>query len=197
MIKRIFLIIALSFTFQWVTAQIVSDEQVVRMIMTEKQRGADETSIARMLLQKGATPAQLRRIKEKYAQEQNGLGAVDLTGKETKTERLRGGKKTEGDFMLSKDDVPGGDELKKDVQKELSFLDLDSVVYYNNQLKELEKVSNDYVLLIEDIKKQIINVLNFDLGILDKTHLKELDSEFQLITSENMQLLKNKQSLTK
>ena len=136
MIKRIFLIIALSFTFQWVTAQIVSDEQVVRMIMTEKQRGADETSIARMLLQKGATPAQLRRIKEKYAQEQNGLGAVDLTGKETKTERLRGGKKTEGDFMLSKDDVPGGDELKKDVQKELSFLDLDSVVYYNNQLKE-------------------------------------------------------------
>ncbi len=136
MIKRIFLIIALSFTFQWVTAQIVSDEQVMRMIMTEKQRGADETSIARMLLQKGATPAQLRRIKEKYAQEQNGLGAVDLTGKETKTERLRGGKKTEGDFMVSKDDVPGGDELKKDVQKELSFLDLDSVVYYNNQLKE-------------------------------------------------------------
>ena len=136
MIKRIFLIIALSFTFQWVTAQIVSDEQVVRMIMTEKQRGADETSIARMLLQKGATPAQLRRIKEKYAQEQKGLGAVDLTGKETKTERLRGGKKTEGDFMVSKDDVPGGDELKKDVQKELSFLDLDSVVYYNNQLKE-------------------------------------------------------------
>ena len=136
MIKRIFLIIALSFTFQWVTAQIVSDEQVMRMIMTEKQRGADETSIARMLLQKGATPAQLRRIKEKYAQEQKGLGAVDLTGKETKTERLRGGKKTEGDFMVSKDDVPGGDELKKDVQKELSFLDLDSVVYYNNQLKE-------------------------------------------------------------
>ena len=130
------MIIALSFTFQWVTAQIVSDEQVMRMIMTEKQRGADETSIARMLLQKGATPAQLRRIKEKYAQEQKGLGAVDLTGKETKTERLRGGKKTEGDFMVSKDDVPGGDELKKDVQKELSFLDLDSVVYYNNQLKE-------------------------------------------------------------
>ena len=139
MIKRIFLIIALSFTFQWVTAQIVSDEQVMRMILTEKERGADEASIARTLLQKGATPAQLRRIKDKYAQEQRGMGAVDLTGKETKTERLRGGKdkkKINANYAVLRDETTDGKELETGIQKEISFLDIDSVVYYQNLLKE-------------------------------------------------------------
>ena len=80
MIKKILLTVALSFSFQWVAAQTLSDEQVVKIIMTEKEHGLDEAGIARKLLQKGATPAQIRRIKEKYEQEQNALGAVDLTG---------------------------------------------------------------------------------------------------------------------
>ena len=89
MIKKIIFAIALSFSLQWVTAQTVSDDQVVRIIMAEKERGADEADIARKLLQQGATPAQIRRIKEKYEQEQNGLGAVDIVGKGEKNSRLR------------------------------------------------------------------------------------------------------------
>lgn len=82
-------------------------------------------------------------------------------------------------------------EISESIKKSLFEVFDDT---YDNQIKELKKISDDYVLLIEDIKKQITSILNFDLGILDKTHLKELNSEFQLITSENMQLLKNKQS---
>ena len=55
MIRRLLFVIALSFSFQWVTAQTITDDQVVKMIMAEKESGADEATIARKLLQKGAT----------------------------------------------------------------------------------------------------------------------------------------------
>ena len=150
MIKKILFALVLSFSFQWVAAQTVSDDQIVKIIIAEKERGADETTIARKLLQQGATPAQIRRIKEKYEQEQSGLGAVDLTGKGEKTERLRDGKEKEkdGNFVISKEEKTNKDKLtkekqralqkeeQKDLQMNMAFLDLDSVVYYQNLLKE-------------------------------------------------------------
>ncbi len=139
MIKKIFFVIALSFSFQWVTAQTVSDEQIIKIVMAEKERGTDEADIVRKLLQGGATPAQIRRIKEKYEQEQKGLGAVNLTGDEEKTKRLRDGKgkkKINGNYAVSKDETTDKKELETGMQKEISFLDLDSVVYYQNLLKE-------------------------------------------------------------
>ena len=148
MIRKILFTIALSFSLQWVTAQTVSDDQVVKIIMTEKERGADETEIARKLLQQGATPAQIRRIKEKYEQEQIGLGAVDLTGKGEKNNRLRNVKSKEENFVVSKEDKADAPKLQKDkiketqkeMQKNMAFLDLDSVVYYNNLLKKKTEV---------------------------------------------------------
>ncbi len=152
MIKKILFAIVLSCSFQWVAAQTISDDQVIKTIIAEKERGADETEIARKLLQQGATPAQIRRIKEKYEQEQSGLGAVDLTSKDTKTKRLRGGdnkeKDEEGNFIVSKEEKKNESlsqkELQKDSQKkmetemkkDMAFLDLDSVVYYKNLLKD-------------------------------------------------------------
>ena len=149
MIKKIFFVVALSFSFQWVTAQTVSDEQVVKMIMTEKERGATEADIARKLLQNGATPAQIRRIKEKYEQEQKGLGAVDLTGKDEKDKsRLRTDKKeknkkenenekgAKGNFVVSKEEEKTKKQQEEEMQKDMAFLDLDSVVHYKEMLKE-------------------------------------------------------------
>ena len=139
MIKKIFFVVALSFSLQWVTAQTVSDEQVVKIILAEKERGTEEADIARKLLQSGATPAQIRRVKEKYEQEQNGLGAVDLTGKGAKNNRMRDGKDADGNFVVSKDEKIGKKDKKeqeKEIKKGISFLDLDSVVYYQNMLKE-------------------------------------------------------------
>ncbi|MBQ2126457.1 MAG: SLBB domain-containing protein, partial [Bacteroidaceae bacterium] len=148
MIRRLLFVIALSFSFQWVAAQTITDDQVVKMILAEKESGADEETIARKLLQKGATPAQIRRIKEKYEQEQSGLGTVDITGNGGKNNRLRSGKDKNGNFVISKDENAGKEKLpkekqkklqkekEKDMQENMAFLDLDSVLYYKNLLKE-------------------------------------------------------------
>lgn len=148
MIRRLLFVIALSFSFQWVAAQTITDDQVVKMILAEKESGADEETIARRLLQKGATPAQIRRIKEKYEQEQSGLGTVDITGKGDKNNRLRSGKEKNSKFLISKEENTGNEKLpkekqkklqkekEKDMQENMAFLDLDSVLYYKNLLKE-------------------------------------------------------------
>ena len=74
------LLFALFFSFQYATAQNLTDEQVIYIVLAEKEKGNDEKTIAQKLLRQGVTPAQLRRIKAKYEQEQNGLGAVDISG---------------------------------------------------------------------------------------------------------------------
>ncbi len=144
MIKRLLFVLALSFTAQWVAAQTISDDQVVKTIMAEREKGSNEESIARLLLQKGATPAQLRRIKDKYEKEKSSMGAVDLTGKEKKDNRLRGNAKEGADekentkeknnFQLSAETKEP--DTHETLQKEMGFLDIDSVMYYKSMLKE-------------------------------------------------------------
>lgn len=149
MMKKIFLMLALSLPLQWVAAQTISDDQVVKIIMAEKERGSDETTIAQKLLKQGATPAQIRRIKEKYEREQAGLGAVDLTGEGEKNKRLRNGAEKDANFVVSKEKKTAESPLQQknkikeeqdEMQKNMAFLDLDSVVYYQNQLKEKKEV---------------------------------------------------------
>ena len=144
MIKRVLLFVALSFSFMMVAAQTVSDDQVVKMIMAEKKSGSDEAAIAQKLLSKGVTPAQLRRIKEKYERQDKGLGSLGMDDGEEKVDRLRDKKKkddTKGDnFLVSsaeeKDEKSTPKKKQEKLQNEMGFLDLDSILYYKNQLKE-------------------------------------------------------------
>jgi protein involved in polysaccharide export with SLBB domain len=144
MIKRVLLFVALSFSFMMVAAQTVSDDQVVKMIMAEKKSGSDEAAIAQKLLSKGVTPAQLRRIKEKYEHQDKGLGSLGMDGGEEKVDRLRDKKKkddTKGDnFLVSsaeeKDEKSTPKKKQEKLQNEMGFLDLDSILYYKNQLKD-------------------------------------------------------------
>lgn len=144
MIKRVLLFVALSFSFMMVAAQTVSDDQVVKMIMAEKKSGSDEAAIAQKLLSKGVTPAQLRRIKEKYEHQNKGLGSLGMDDGEEKVDRLRDKKKkddTKGDnFLVSsaeeKDEKSTPKKKQEKLQNEMGFLDLDSILYYKNQLKD-------------------------------------------------------------
>ena len=144
MIKRLLLFVALSFSFMMVAAQTVSDEQVVKMIMAEKKNGSDEATIAQKLLNKGVTPAQLRRIKEKYEHQDKGLGSLGMNDGEEKVDRLRDKKKKDdakgNNFMVSsaeeKDDKTTPKKKQEKLQNEMGFLDLDSILYYKNQLKD-------------------------------------------------------------
>lgn len=145
MTKKIVFLFALLLSFQWVAAQSVSDEQVIKIVMTERERGSDEKTIAQKLLRQGATPAQLRRIKAKYDQEQEGLGAVDITT--IKRNRNASDKNAavndrKGENFMLRDEKAKYNNLQKRelLQSEMGFLDIDSVAYYNNLMKDKETV---------------------------------------------------------
>ena len=145
MTKKIVFLFALLLSYQWVAAQSVSDEQVIKIVMTERERGSDEKTIAQKLLRQGATPAQLRRIKEKYDQEQEGLGAVDITT--IKRNRNASDKNAavndrKGENFMLRDEKAKYNNLQKRelLQSEMGFLDIDSVAYYNNLMKDKETV---------------------------------------------------------
>ena len=113
--------------------------------MTERERGSDEKTIAQKLLRQGVTPAQLRRIKAKYDQEQEGLGAVDITT--IKRNRNASDKNAavndrKGENFMLRDEKAKYNNLQKRelLQSEMGFLDIDSVAYYNNLMKDKETV---------------------------------------------------------
>ena len=138
--KTILLFIALLLSFQWVAAQTVSDEQVIKIVLAEKERGSDEKTIAQKLLRQGVTPAQLRRIKAKYEQEQNGVGAVDVTGVDrSRNKNIVAGKEGRGgEFMLRDERKLDNKQKLEMVQDGMGFLDIDSVAYYSNLLNKDE-----------------------------------------------------------
>lgn len=145
MTKKIVFLIVLFLSFQWVAAQSISDEQVIKIVMTEKEKGSDEKTIAQKLLRQGVTPAQLRRIKAKYDQEQEGLGAVDVTAIKRNRQAVDKNapvKDRRGENFMLRDEKAKYNNLQKRemLQSEMTFLDIDSVVYYNNLLKEKEVV---------------------------------------------------------
>ena len=134
----LFLLFAVFFSLQCAVAQNLTDEQIIKIVLAEQKKGSDEKAIAQKLLQQGVTPAQLRRIKAKYEQEQEGLGAVDISGiNRSRTENNKKPEDNKGkNFML----VDSKSKYTKDMQRtmiqdEMSFLDIDSVVYYQNLLK--------------------------------------------------------------
>ena len=141
--KYIFFVFALLLSFQSAMAQKMTDEQVMKVVMEEKKKGSDEKAIAQKLFLQGVTPAQLRRIKAKYEQEQNGLGAVELSGvKRGRGENKDGEENKEGtdrkgnNFMLSDNNYkPDKDKQQSMLQEEMAFLDIDSIAFYKNQLK--------------------------------------------------------------
>ena len=136
----LFLLFAIFFSYQGAVAQNLTDEQVVKIVLAEQEKGSNEKTIAKKLLQQGVTPAQLRRIKAKYEQEQEGLGVVDVAGvNRNRTVNKKNVDNQGQNFML----VDGKLKNAKNVQQaklqgEMSFLDIDSVAYYQNILNKDE-----------------------------------------------------------
>ncbi|MBQ2786789.1 MAG: SLBB domain-containing protein [Bacteroidaceae bacterium] len=150
--KKIFmLLVVLTFALQGIMAQSMTDEQITDFIITEQQRGADQRTIASKLLQKGVSVERLRRLKKKYDAEQEQLGAVDLTGKSKSTSRLRKKEltKEEKSAMRNNNMMQSkrlenlqltNSEKRKIYEEEIEFLDIDSVLYYKNLLKDETEV---------------------------------------------------------
>lgn len=156
MIKRIFFLLTFSLSLQMVMAQTMTDEQVIRFVTEQREKGEDQNAIVSKLLQRGCTVDQIRRIRKKYQAQQEQLGAVDVTGENSgKTKsRLRTDKqkaeeknRQQNNYMV-RSQIRGKDgmgemtydERKQGLSDEIGFMDIDSLIYYRNMFKNENEV---------------------------------------------------------
>ena len=186
MARRILLACLAFFWFQFIFSQSMSDDQVVRYVMEQQEKGKDQQYIVSQLLQKGVTVDQLRRIRKKYEAEQKQPGALDLTGTtqpKSGTSRLRTNKektrderqKQTGYMVRSRREIKDGEDktLKgQQLNEEIGFMDIDSLIYYRNYFKEDDRqvfgrnIFNNEMLTFEP-SMNIPTPANYRLGAGD------------------------------
>ncbi len=131
----------------------MTDSQVLKFVQQEQAKGSNQQSIIQKLMQRGVTAEQIRRVRKNYEAEQKNMGAVDLTGTTTgttTTNRLRTNKekaedevRKQNDYMLrsqretEEDRYKTRQDLLDEIGDEIGFLDLDSLIFYQNFFKEL------------------------------------------------------------
>ncbi|MBO7238900.1 MAG: SLBB domain-containing protein [Bacteroidaceae bacterium] len=135
MIKRIFLVVALLITAQVAMAQTLSNEQVLEAVIAEKTKGVDDATIAKNLIKKGATSAQIRDVINEYKNKK----AADAEADAEEVKRGRDEKQ----------------EVDEPVQADSEIVAENSDVYgrnlFNNKLLTFEPAMNiptpaDYIL---------------------------------------------------
>lgn len=140
------------FCFQFIFSQSMSDDQVVKYVMEQQEKGKDQQYIVSQLLQRGVTVEQLRRIRKKYEAEQQQPGALDLTGstqdksgksrlRTEKEKRLDERQKKSGNMIRSRREMLESGEKtvrQEQLDEEIGFMDIDSLIYYQKYFEEDE-----------------------------------------------------------
>ena len=124
-----------------VSAQSMTDEQVLQFVAVEYQKGTSQAQIVTKLMQKGVDINQIRRVKQKYERQENhgGLGVKDITGEQISNDRLRknnGQTKEQPSGQMQKDKLTNVEAKDKytdldpnyiQMQEEMQFLFPDSL----------------------------------------------------------------------
>ena len=124
-----------------VSAQSMTDEQVLQFVVVEYQKGTSQAQIVTKLMQKGVDINQIRRVKQKYERQANngGLGVKDITGEQISNDRLRknnGQTKEQPSGQMQKDKLTNVEAKDKytdldpnyiQMQEEMQFLFPDSL----------------------------------------------------------------------
>ena len=127
-----------------VSAQSMTDEQVLQFVAVEYQKGTSQAQIVTKLMQKGVDINQIRRVKQKYERQVNngGLGVKDITGEQISNDRLR---KNNGQTK----EQPSG-QMQKDkltnVEAKDKYTDLDP--NYNQMQEEMQFLFPDSLSMI-------------------------------------------------
>lgn len=150
-LKKLLFIIGLAVVSVPAFAQSMSDEQVIKFVQQEQEKGRTQQQIVTQLLKKGVTPDQLRRIRKKYEAEKDNLGASDLTGKNTgktqsrlRTEQQQRGEQSQiqNQYMIHSQarmqnrNYGTRAEREQDMNDEIGFMDIDSLIYYQNYFRD-------------------------------------------------------------
>ena len=169
-------------------AQSMTDNQVIQFVQQEQQKGSDQQTIVTKLLQKGVTAEQLRRIRKKYEAQKTQMGAVDLqeqsaTPNNTAT-RMRSNKEKalekmnqKNGFMIRSQREEMDEKLKSKTEKqndlndEIGFMDIDSLIYYQNYFKDESQVFGRNIfnnkLLTFEPNQNMATPANYCLGAGD------------------------------
>ena len=153
--RRLFPIVCFATLCLPAFSQSMNDESVIQFVQQEQAKGTDQKQIVTKLLQKGVTVDQLRRIRKKYDAEQNNLGASDLTGKDARKSpsRLRQERQEQGEKSQQKNqymiqpqyrtqnrNYGTLEEREQALNDEIGFMDIDSLIYYQNYFKDESEV---------------------------------------------------------
>lgn len=155
MLKKLLITISLALLPHVIFAQSMSDDAVIKFVMEQQEKGADQKTIVTKLLQKGVTTEQLRRIRKKYNAEQSQLGASDITGKTNNVSRSRQqldhqiqgeNNQMKQNYMIRPQfrdqnrNYGTRDERMQALNDEIGFMDIDSLIYYQNYFKDENQV---------------------------------------------------------
>lgn len=155
MIKKLLFILSLALIPQVIFAQSMTDEQVMNYVIQQQEKGVNQQTIVTNLLKRGVTTEQMRRVRKKYEAQSGQLGAKDLLGrdKDKSQSRLRQDQQMAGEsgqmqnqYMIRsqyRNDNPryGTMTERRDAMNgEISFLDIDSLVYYQNMFRDDKQV---------------------------------------------------------
>lgn len=154
--KKVIFLLVLIFSFSVnIFAQSMTDEKVVEYVQQCQSQGMDQATIVSKLLQKGVTIQQIQKIRKKYEAQKDNLGAKDLINTTTKSQnRIRTDKQIGGESYQMKNnylkriDSRGyngmqnytNDEKNQILNDEIGFLDIDSLLYYQNKFKDESQV---------------------------------------------------------
>ena len=138
--KKFTILLLLLCCAQYLSAQKMTDDQVVEYVMTAQEKGMSQQDIAKDLLRRGVSMDQVNRIKRKMeSQNKNGMGAT-LTEKM----RTRTAPKQNGAVELQRD---------KDVVKNLNTAERENML--GNEIGFLFSDSTMMYMMQEEKKKEI------------------------------------------
>lgn len=151
--RRLFSLVFLLCLGQLAIAQSMTDDKVLEYVQSEQEKGTKQVTIVQNLLQKGVTREQMQRVRKKYEASQSGLGATN--GKQTSNpseNRLRTNKeKNEDEWRkrngylvksrreLNEERLKTREDRTRELTEEMGFLDLDSLLYYQNLLNQQDR----------------------------------------------------------
>ena len=189
MARRFFLILICFATWGIAFSQSgMTDNQVISFVKTQQEAGVPSSAIIQKLMQKGVTTEQLRRVRKNYQAQQAQLGAIAPTTKEqdATANRQRAVNRANDNNVIDNYDRNGRPLKQPTLSKqeqanlfadELTFLDIDSVVYRQNLLREYNQsqifghnIFNNNNLTFEP-SQNIPTPANYKLGSGDKVFI--------------------------
>ncbi|MBQ0142627.1 MAG: SLBB domain-containing protein [Prevotellaceae bacterium] len=130
----------------------MNDDQVIQFVVERQAAGEDQATIVKKLLQKGVTIQQIQKIRKKVEAQKGQMGAIDLTGqnKNVSKSRKRTDKQLDGEEYQTQNNymvrsqargVKGMDNMTPEereatMNQQIEFLDIDSILYYQDKLKD-------------------------------------------------------------